>query len=133
ILQAVDAFVGFLKGVRWGNAGPLFGTAIAAGAVAVVEFISQFLLQRLIGIAGKVASKLRSLAKRISARLASLSGRAVRGVESLSIGTGRLIDASSKRAKGATTKVGDTWFLTKHRQLAQKGMAWIDASGDRCV
>jgi hypothetical protein len=133
IVQAVDAFVGFLKGVRWGNAGPLFGTAIAAGAVAVVEFISQFLLQRLMGAAGNVAGKLRSLAKRISARLASLSGRAVGGVKSLSIGTGRLIDASSKLAKGATTKVGDTWFLLKHRQLAQKGMAWIDASGDRCV
>src|SRR6266851_8637493 len=79
ILQAVDAFVGFLKGIRWGNAGPLFGTAIAAGAVAVVEFISQFLLQRLMGAAGKVAGKLRSLAKRIGARLGSVGRGTVRG------------------------------------------------------
>ena len=133
ILQAVDAFVGFLKGVRWGNAGPLFGTAIAAGAVAVVEFISQFLLQRLMGAAGAVAGKLRSLAKRIGARLASVGRGVVRGFKWLSSGTGQLIDASSKLAKGATTKVGDKWFLMKNRRLAQKGMAWIDASGDRCV
>jgi hypothetical protein len=133
ILQAVDAFVGFLKGVRWGNAGPLFGKAIAAGAVALVEFISQFLLQRLMGAAGGVAGKLRALAKRIGARLATLGGRAVRGVRWLSTGTGRLINASSKLTKRATTKSGDDWFLLKNRRLAQKGMAWIDAGGDRCV
>ena len=49
ILQAFDAFIAFLKGVRLGNAGPLFGGALAAAAVAVIEFISQFLLQRLMG------------------------------------------------------------------------------------
>src|SRR5205807_4727096 len=76
ILQAVDAFVGFLKGVRWGNAGALFGKAIAAGAVAVIEFISQFLLQRLMSAAGAVAGKLRALAKRIGSRLATV-GRAI--------------------------------------------------------
>jgi hypothetical protein len=133
ILQAADAFVGFLKGVRWGNAGPLFGKAIAAGAVAVIEFISQFLLQRLMGAAGAVAGKLRGLAKRIGTRLALVGGRVVRGAKWLSTGTRRLVDVSSKLAKRATTKVGDKWFLLKNRRLAQKGMAWIDSSGDRCV
>ena len=78
IIQAFDAFMAFLKGVRWGNAGPLFGKAVAAGAVAVVEFVSQFLLQRIMSGAGKVAAKLRSLAKRIGTRLASAAGT-VRG------------------------------------------------------
>jgi hypothetical protein len=133
ILQAVDAFVGFLKGVRWGNAGPLFGKAIAAGAVAVVEFISQFLLQRLMGAAGAVAGKLRSLARRIGARLASAGGRVVRGVKWLHAGTGRVIKGSTKLASRAASRVGDKWFLMKNRRLAQKGMAWIDSSGDRCV
>jgi hypothetical protein len=133
ILQAVDAFVGFLKGVRWGNAGPLFGKAIAAGAVAVIEFISQFLLQRLMSAAGAVADKLKSLAKRIGARLATVGRGVVRGVKWVSSGTGRLIDASSKLAKRATTGVGDTWFLMKNRRLALNGMAWIDRSGDRCL
>src|SRR6266581_4166351 len=77
ILQAVDTFVGFLKGVRWGNAGPLFGKAIAAGAVAVIEFISQFVFQRLVGAAVAVAGKLRSLAKRIGSRLTAV-GRGVK-------------------------------------------------------
>jgi hypothetical protein len=79
ILQAVDAFIAFLKGVRWGNAGRLFGAAIAAGAVAVIEFMSQFLLQRLMGAAGAVAGKLRALAKRIGVRLAAIGRGVVRG------------------------------------------------------
>ncbi len=133
ILQAVDAFVGFLKGVRWGNAGPLFGKAIAAGAVAVIEFISQFVLQRLVGAAGAVAGKLRSLAKRIGARLASAGGHVARGVKLLSSGTRRLVDASSKLVKNAATKAGDKWFLMKNRRLANEGMAWIDEAGDRCL
>src|SRR2546423_10270701 len=71
ILQAFDAFIAFLNDVRRGDVGPLFGKAIAAGAVAVIEFISQFLLQRLMSAAGTVAGKLRSLAKRIGSRLAA--------------------------------------------------------------
>jgi hypothetical protein len=81
IIQAFDAFMAFLKGVRWGNAGPLFGKALAAGAVAVIEFISQFLLQRLMGAAGAVAGKLRLLAKRIGARLAAAGRGIVRGAK----------------------------------------------------
>ena len=133
ILQAVDAFVGFLKGVRWGNAGPLFGKAIAAGAVAVIEFISQFLLQRLMSAAGAVAGKLRSLAKRIGARLASGGRKLIRGLKSLPSGAARLVRGTSKAAKRGAKAVGDKWFILKNRGLAQKGMAWIDANGDRCV
>ena len=133
ILQAVDAFVGFLKGVRWGNAGPLFGKAIAAGAVAVIEFISQFLLQRLMGAAGAVAGKLRSLAKRIGSRLAAVGGGIARGAKSVAAGATRLVRAAGKLARRASTKVGDKWFLLKNRRLAHKGMAWIDPGGDRCI
>jgi phage-related protein len=97
ILQAFDAFIAFLKGVRWGNAGPLFGKAIAAGAVAVIEFISQFLLQRLMGAAGAVAGKLRSLAKRIGGRLAAVGRGAIRGAKAV----GRGIRAGTKRVLGA--------------------------------
>ena len=133
ILQAVDAFVAFLKGVRWGNAGALFGTAIAAGAVAVIEFISQFLLQRLMGAAGAVAGKLRALAKRIGSRLASVGRAIARGAKSVSAASGRLVRSAGKLARRASMKIGDKWFLLKNRRLAHKGMAWIDAGGDRCV
>ena len=98
IIQAFDAFIGFLKGVRWGNAGPLFGKAVAAGAVAVIEFVSQFLLQRLAGGAGKVAGKLRALAKRIGKRLVGVGQAAARLGKSI----GSRIGATGKRllAKG---------------------------------
>jgi hypothetical protein len=133
ILQAIDAFVAFLKGVRWGNAGSLFGKAIAAGAVAVIEFISQFLLQRLMGAAGAVASKLRALAKRIGSRLAAVGRGIARGAKGVSAGTARLVKAAAGLPRRVSTKVGDTWFLTKNRRLAKNGMAWIDSNGDRCI
>jgi hypothetical protein len=102
ILQAFDAFIAFLKGVRLGNAGALFGTAIAAGAVAVIEFISQFLLQRLMGAAGAVAGKLRALAKRIGARLASVGRGAIRGITSI----GKGIRAGARRGLRAVAGAG---------------------------
>ena len=93
IMQAFDAFMGFLKGVRWGNAGPLFGKAVAAGAVAVIEFVSQFLLQRLMSGAGKVAGKLRALAKRIGKRLVGVGQAATRLGKSI----GSRVGATGKR------------------------------------
>jgi hypothetical protein len=102
ILQAVDAFVGFLKGVRWGNAGALFGKAIAAGALAVIEFISQFLLQRLMGAAGAVAGKLRALAKRIGSRLAAVGRGIARGAKRI----GRGIRAGAKTGLRAVASAG---------------------------
>jgi hypothetical protein len=133
ILQAFDAFIAFLKGVRWGNAGPLFGGALAAAAVAVIEFISQFLLQRLMGATATVAGKVRALAKRIGARLAALGQGFVKGVKAGWTGAGRLIRASGRGVAKAQAKLGDSWFMLKNRGLAQKGMAWIDSNGDRCV
>src|SRR5207249_10754987 len=133
ILQAFESFIAFLKSVRWRNASPLFGGALAAVAVAVIEFISQFLLQRLMSAAGTVAGKIRAIAKRIGARLSSLGGRLVRGVKRVWMGAGRVVGAASKAAKKASTKVGDMWFTFKNRRLVQKEMAWIDVSGDRCI
>jgi hypothetical protein len=102
ILQAFDAFIAFLKGVRWGNAGPLFGKAIAAGAIAVIEFISQFLLQRLMSAAGTVAGKLRSLAKRIGSRLTAVGRGVVRGAKSV----GKAIRAGTRRGIRVVSSAG---------------------------
>jgi hypothetical protein len=102
ILQAIEAFVAFLKGVRWGNAGALFGKAIAAGAVAVIEFISQFLLQRLMGAAGAVAGKLRALAKRIGSRLAAVGRGIARGAARV----GGILRAGLRRGLTAASDAG---------------------------
>ena len=69
IIQAFDAFMLFLKSVRWGEAGPLFGKAMAAGAVALIDFVSNFLLQRIGGPIKRVAGKLKGLATRLGGGL----------------------------------------------------------------
>ncbi len=54
ILAAIDRFIAFLKAVKSGGAGPAFASALAAAAVAVIEFVSQFLLRKIAGAASKV-------------------------------------------------------------------------------
>src|SRR5439155_8871289 len=102
ILQALDAFIAFLKGVRLDNAGPLFGGALAATAVAVIEFISQFLLQRLMGAAGAVAGKIRALAKRIGTSLAGGTRALLRGAKFV----GRGINRGVNKAAAIGSRVG---------------------------
>jgi hypothetical protein len=98
ILQAVDAFVKFLKGVRWGDAGHLFGQALGLGAVAVIDFLSNFLLQRLMSSAGKVAAPIRALAKRIGLRLSG----AARGIGAGAGKAGGWVKGAAGRAKAWT-------------------------------
>ena len=69
ILAAIDRFVAFLKAVKSGNAGPAFATAVAAAAVAVIEFVSQFLLRKVAGAAAKIAGKIKAIAQKIGKRL----------------------------------------------------------------
>ena len=69
ILAAIERFVAFLKAVKLGNAGPQFAQALAAAAVAVIEFISQFLLRKIAGAVSKIAGKIKAIAQRIGRRL----------------------------------------------------------------
>ncbi len=69
ILQAMDRFIAFLKAVKSGGAGPQFANAVAAGAVAVIEFVANWLLARLRKPAGAVAGRLRAIGRKILAKL----------------------------------------------------------------
>ncbi|MFO0589342.1 MAG: DUF4157 domain-containing protein [Polyangiaceae bacterium] len=69
IIAAIDAFLTFLKAVKGGNAGPQFATAVAAGAVAVIDFVANWLLKRLMKPAKKVSGKLAAIAKKILAKI----------------------------------------------------------------
>lgn len=69
ILAAIGAFVAFLKAVRGGGAGPQFATALAAAAIAVIEFVAQWLLRRLMKPAKAVGGKIKAIAQRIMARI----------------------------------------------------------------
>jgi hypothetical protein len=75
IIAAFSAFFAFLRAVRGGSAGPLFATAVAAGAVAVIDFAANFLIARLRRPAGALAGRIRALAQRIGARLKRVLGR----------------------------------------------------------
>ena len=69
ILAAIDRFIAFLKAVKSGGAGPAFANALAAAAVAVIEFVSQFLLRKIAGAASKVAGKIKAIAQKIGKKL----------------------------------------------------------------
>jgi hypothetical protein len=87
ILQALDRFMAFLRLVRTGSAGAAFAGAVAAGAVAAIEFVANWLLQRLRGPASAIGGRIRAIARRIGRRLtavvrrgASTVGRGLRGI-----------------------------------------------------
>lgn len=69
ILQAIDRFIAFLKAVKSGAAGAKFADAVAAAAVAVIDFVANWLIARLRRPAGKVAGKLRAIAQKILAKI----------------------------------------------------------------
>ena len=69
ILQAISRFIAFLKAVKSGNAGPQFADALAAAAIAVIDFVANWLLKRLRKGASKVAGKIKAIAQRIMGKI----------------------------------------------------------------
>jgi hypothetical protein len=107
ILQAFEAFFAFLRHVKLGSAGPLFAKAVAAGAIAAMEFVSNFLLTRLKGAATSVSNRLRALARRIGERLSAIGGRIVRGVKTVGSGirrAGQKVRSGFDRLRGKRPK-----------------------------
>lgn len=75
ILQAFSKFIAFLKAVRSGAAGPAFAEALAAAAIAVIDFVANWLLKRLAKGAKKVAGKLKGIARRLMGKKRLKAGR----------------------------------------------------------
>jgi hypothetical protein len=133
ILAAIDRFVAFLKAVRGGNAGPAFAQALAAAAVAVIEFVSQFLLRKIAGAAKKVAGKIKAIAQRIGQRLMGVArkvgGALKRGAAKVRRGAAKLRDkVLGKRKKTPEDKRKEKQDrLDKAvRELTPKVQALID-------
>jgi hypothetical protein len=119
ILQAFDAFFNFLKHVKLGSAGPLFAKAVAAGAIAAVEFVSNFLVTRLKGAASSVSNRLRALARRIGERLRAIGGRIVAGVKAVGSGlrrAGQKVRAGFDRLRGKHPKSHADQERAKHER-----------------
>jgi hypothetical protein len=73
VLEAFERFLAFLKAVRTGRAGPHFANTLAAAAIAVIDFVANWLLMRLRKPAGALAKKIRAIAKKIGAKLGRLA------------------------------------------------------------
>jgi hypothetical protein len=97
IIQAAQTFFAFLRAVKTGRAGLEFAAALAAGAIAVIEFVSNFLLSRVGRALGRLAGRLRALAGRFLALLRRGTSAARTGLG------GRLGVASIVRAVGGAT------------------------------
>jgi Domain of unknown function (DUF4157) len=95
IIAAFEAFIAFLRAVKFGSAGRQFATMLSAAAVAVIDFMANFLLLRLRGPAQGVAGRLRAIAQRIGQRLRGV-GQAIRRVG------GRALAAVQRGARAAT-------------------------------
>jgi hypothetical protein len=109
ILAAIDKFISFLKAVKGGGAGPQFAAAVAAGAVAVIDFVANWLLQRLMKPAKKVSGKLAAMAKKIMAKrkkgLKKVGEKLKKAFKTLKKkAKGLLKSKGKKRRKGDKTK-----------------------------
>ncbi|MFF3462599.1 DUF4157 domain-containing protein [Streptomyces sp. NPDC002619] len=65
ILSAFGKFWAYLKAVKAGPAACLFAEAVAAGVVALLDFITNFLLQRLSSATKGVGKRLKGMAQKI--------------------------------------------------------------------
>jgi hypothetical protein len=68
IIAAFQKFFTFLKAVKSGNAGPPFAQALAAAAIAVIDFVANWLIAKLARGAAKLGGKIKALAKKILGR-----------------------------------------------------------------
>ncbi|MEU1179171.1 DUF4157 domain-containing protein [Streptomyces sp. NPDC005820] len=103
IIAVFSAFLTFLKAVKAGGvtAACLFAKAVAAGAVALLEFITNFLTARIAGALKGVGTKLKGIAEKIMKGLG-------RGARSVKQAAGRAVNAAREalRRGGAAVKGG---------------------------
>lgn len=93
IIQAFQRFFTFLRAVKFGNAGPQFASALAAAAIVVIDFVSNWLLRRLMRPARSIGGRIRAIAQRIMQRLGRVMRRVGRGLR----GVGRRLRRGFRR------------------------------------
>ncbi|HEX7151245.1 MAG TPA: hypothetical protein VF618_07135 [Thermoanaerobaculia bacterium] len=111
IIAAIGKFIAFLKAVKTGGAGPQFAAAVASAAVAVIEFVSNWLLAKLITPAKKVGGKVKAMAGRIMAKLKKIGQKIARAAKKV-VGkikkglkkAGRKLGLGKKKGKKSRTK-----------------------------
>lgn len=94
ILDALSKLVSFLKAIKTGGvaAACLFAQTVAAGAVALLDFITNFLISKLVSAAKGVATKLKGIADKIMKALA-------RGARKVRQTAGKAFNSAKKAAR----------------------------------
>lgn len=105
IIAAIDAFMAYLLAVRIGNAGKKFATALVAGVVAVIDFISNFLVVRMKGAAAGASGRLAGMASKIGKSLAKV-GKAVARVGKAAAKVGKKVVGGAKAVGKTIVKAG---------------------------
>ncbi|MDQ6925382.1 MAG: hypothetical protein M3154_04005, partial [Candidatus Eremiobacteraeota bacterium] len=83
ILAAFKLFFAFLRAVKGGNGGQPFAKALAAAAIAVIDFIANFLISKLMKGAKNVGSKLKGIADKLVAFFRKGAALAKRGASAV--------------------------------------------------
>ncbi|MDN3059209.1 DUF4157 domain-containing protein [Streptomyces sp. SRF1] len=93
IIAAFGKFFAYLKAVKAGPAACLFAEAVAAGVVALLDFITNFLLARLGRAVKGVGNRLKAMAQKI-----------MQGLKKTAKGARKAAGAAVNRARGALRK-----------------------------
>ena len=122
IITAISKFVAFLKAVISGTAARMFAQAVAAGVVALIAFISNWLLSKLKGAAEGIGSKLKGMAEKILAFLK-------RGFQTARKGVGTAFNLVKKGAKAAAGLIRRG--LQAAGRLVKRGLAEVKSLAKR--
>ncbi|MEU1784611.1 DUF4157 domain-containing protein [Streptomyces sparsogenes] len=97
IIAAFGKFFAYLKAVKAGPAACLFAEAVAAGVVALLDFITNFLLARLGRAVKGVGNRLKAMAQKI-----------MQGLKKTAKGARKAAGDAVNRARGAVRKAAQT-------------------------
>ena len=121
IIAAFEKFFAFLRAVKAGNAGRQFAELLAMAAIVVIDFLSNFLVKKLIKPAKPIGGRLAELGRKIMARLSAV-GKAVKRGARRAVGA---IKASAKKAAAVVKKAA----VALKQSAAKAGRAIAKVAG----
>jgi hypothetical protein len=112
IVAAFESFFAFLKAVKGGNAGQKFAKAVAAAAIAVIDFTANFIISKIGKGAKGVGGKLKGIAEKIMAFFRKGIALVKRGAQAAKKVVGAVVRAVVKGAKaiGRMIKRAGKWI-----------------------
>jgi phage-related protein len=124
IIAAIGKFVTFLKAVKSGQGARPFAEAVAAGVVALLEFVTSFLMSKLASAAKGVGEKLKGIADRIMKFLA-------RGAKAVKKGIGTAVNLAKRGAKAAAGAIKKGFQMAV--RAGKRGAKWLGRQAKRAA